>query len=233
MRWGVIMLLYYELVTTMLLQSDLEANRTYEFLSRLLAGAMFKDEQLKELHEQRKMKNYVFSGLYPIETRKIYKKGRAYLFNLRSLDMNLILKFKYLLLQLHAGVISADIRTFEYHPISQLKSLTPVVATINNNRSWTKENGLKLLMERIQINSLKKYRAFIGKIEEPEENFIEGIQLLNHKPIKIPYKSNSFLGNKVILNIKSDSASQKLAFAALGAGILEKNSIGLGYCIYE
>lgn len=225
-------MLYYELIITMLLQTDLEAAKSYEFLSRLLSSAMFKDEQLKKLHGQRKMKNYVFCSLYPLEADKIYKKGRAYLFKIRSLDMNLILKFKYLLPQIHAGVISADMRTFEYRPISHLKSLTPIVATIHN-QSWTKKDGIKVLMERCHINALKKCRAFIDAIQEPNENFIESIQLLNDIPIKIPYKKNSFLGNKLLIGVKSDPVSQKLAFAALGAGILEKNSIGFGYCIYE
>lgn len=226
------MMVYYELILTILLQSDLEAARSYEFLSHLISSAMLKDEQLKELHAQRKIKNYIFCGLYPIESTKVYQKGRAYLFNIRSLDMNLILKFKYLLPQLHAGIISADMKTFEYRPISHLKSLTPIVATVNN-RSWTKEDGIKILMERSHINALKKCRAFIDGIEEPIENFIESIQLLNNSPIRIPYKRNSFLGNKLLIGIKSDPVSQKLAFAALGAGLLEKNSIGMGYCTYE
>lgn len=225
-------LIYHELIVTLLLQTDLEAARSYEYLSRLISGAMLQDPQLKELHSQRVIKGYTLCSLYPREADKVYKQGRVYLFNIRTLDSEFILKLKSILPRLNAGVLATEIRNFEYRPISRLTTLTPVVVTIDN-KSWTKEKGLKILMERAAINSLKKYRAFIGDMTEPTENFIEGIQLLNEKPIKIPYKNNSLLGNKLMLTIKSDPISQKLAFAALGAGLLEKNAIGMGYCRSE
>lgn len=224
--------MYHELIVTILLQADVEAARCYEYLSKTISFAMLKDEQLKDLHGQRSFKGYCLCNLYPREADKVYKKGRVYVFHIRSFDVELLLKLKYLLPQLKTGVITTEIKNFAYRPIAQLKSLTPVVATVDN-RSWTKENGLKLLMERIHINSLKKYRAFIGEMDEPTENFIEGIQILNQKPIKVPYKANSFLGHKLMIGVKSDPVSQKLAFAAIGAGLLEKNTIGMGYCIYE
>lgn len=225
-------LVFYELVITMLLQTDLKAVEGYQYLSQIVSGAMLRDAQLKELHEQRCLKGYCLCNLYPREADKLYKKGRVYLWHIRSFDMEFILKLKSILPKLKSGVISTEVRNFSYRPISQLKTLTPAVATINN-RSWTKEAGIKILMERIHVNALKKYRAFIGEMEEPSESFIEGIQLLNEKPIKIPYKSNSFLGSRLIIGVKSDLISQKLAFAAIGAGLLEKNAIGMGYCIYE
>jgi CRISPR-associated endoribonuclease Cas6 len=225
-------LLYYELVVTILLQTDLEAEKGYEYLSRLISNAMLSDRQLKELHGQKSFKGYSFSNLYPREADKVYRQGRVYIFHIRSLELELLLKLKYLLAQGKIGVVATEIKNYTYRPISQLKSLTPVVATVNN-RSWTKENGLKLLMERAHINCLKKYRAFIGHMDEPAEIFIESIQLTNEKPIKIPYKSNSFLGHKLLIGVKTDPLSQKLAFTALGAGLLEKNSVGMGYCMYE
>nr|WP_092073166.1 hypothetical protein [Dendrosporobacter quercicolus]NSL48754.1 CRISPR-associated protein Cas6 [Dendrosporobacter quercicolus DSM 1736]SDM54980.1 CRISPR-associated endoribonuclease Cas6 [Dendrosporobacter quercicolus] len=225
-------MLYYELVITMMLQDNLEAAKGYEYLSRLISSAMLKDDQLKKLHGQKALKGYCLCNLYPREADKTYKKGRVYIFHIRSFQLNFLLKLKYILPQLRAGVIATEIKNFSYRPVAQLKSLTPVVATVNN-RSWIRENGLKLLMERIEVNCLKKYRAFIGDVDEPEENFIESIQLINEKPIKIPYKANSFLGHKLILGVKSDPVSQQLAFAAIGAGLLEKNAIGFGYCLYE
>lgn len=225
-------MIYYELVTTILLQTDVEAAKGYEYLSRLISRAMLQDEQLKELHGKRTLKGYCLCNLYPREEDKIYRQGRVYVFHVRSFEPQLLLKLKYLLPHLKAGVIAAEMKNFAYKPITQLKSLTPVVATVDN-RSWTKDKGLKLLMERAHVNALKKYRAFVGELDEPEENFIEGIQISNEKPIKVPYKANSFLGHKVMISVKSDSVSQKLAFAAIGAGLLEKNSIGMGYCLYE
>jgi len=228
----VIILLYHELIVTILLQTDIEASRGYEYLSKVISNAMLHDPQLKELHGQRSLKGYSFCNLYPREADKVYKKGRVYIFHIRSFELDMLLKLKYLLPQLKTGIMAAEIRNFEYRYITQLKSLTPIVATVNN-RSWTKDSGLKLLMERIHINALKKYRVFVGEMDEPEQNFIEGIQIINEKPIKIPYKSNSFLGYKLLISVQSDPVSQQLAFAAIGAGLLEKNSIGMGYCICE
>lgn len=225
-------MLYHELIVTMLLQTDLPATKGYEYLSKVISSAMLNDAELKELHGQRVLKGYSFCNLYPREPDKVYKQGRVYIFHIRSFELDLLLKLKYLLPQLKAGIIATEIRNFAYRPIVQLKSLTPAVATVDN-RSWTRDNGLKLLMERIHVNALKKYRAFIAEMDEPPENFIESIQLINHKPIKIPYKANSFLGHKLIIGVKSDLVSQQLAFAAIGAGLLEKNAIGMGYCLYE
>jgi len=223
---------YKELVISILLQADLTMEKSHEYLSRLISQAMLNDVQLKELHGQQVMKGYTFCNLYPLEKDKIYIKNRIYLWHIRSFDYNFLLKIKYLLSHMKCGVLTSEIKTFNYKPISQLKTLTPIVLTVDD-RSWLKENGIKILMDRAHINALKKYRTFVGEMDEPQENFIEYIELLNEKPIKIPYKRNSFLGHKVVIGVKSDPVSQKLAFAAIGAGLLEKNSIGLGYCLYE
>ncbi|HML32869.1 MULTISPECIES: hypothetical protein [Sporomusa] len=225
-------MLYHELIVTMLLQTDLPATKGYEYLSKVISSAMLNDAELKELHGQRVLKGYSFCNLYPREPDKVYKQGRVYLFHIRAFELDLLLKLKYLLPQLKVGIVATEIRNFSYRPIVRLKSLTPAVATVDN-RSWTRDNGLKLLMERICVNALKKHRAFIAEMDEPSENFIESIQLINDKPIKIPYKANSFLGHKLIIGVKSDPVSQQLAFAAIGAGLLEKNAIGMGYCMYE
>ena len=40
------------------------------------------------------------------------------------------------------------------------------------------------------------------------------------------------MGNKLTVLVNGDEASQKLAFMALGTGLLEKNSSnGMGFCI--
>ena len=126
-------------------------------------------------------------------------------------------------------VMSVEIRQHSYWFITTLESLTPVVSTVDN-RYWVPEDGINLLMKRIHDNAVKKYKTFFGEMEEPKENFIESIQILNEKPIKVKYKKASLLGHKVCLSVKSDEVSQKLAFTIMGCGLLEKNSIGFGYC---
>lgn len=223
---------YYELIITLVLQKDMEVSRSYEQLSRMISTAMLHDKALKQLHGQSGIKGYTLCNMYPREIDKVYKKNRMYAFSIRSLNMEFILKIKAILPHVQPGIVATQIKTCKYRYISSIKSLTPVVATLEN-RSWTKEDGILLLMQRCHSNAVRKYRELIGEMPDPEENFIEYIELLNNKPIKIPYKNNSLLGSKVKLGIKSSETAQKLAFTVLGAGLLEKNTLGMGYCVME
>jgi CRISPR-associated endoribonuclease Cas6 len=155
-----------------------------------------------------------------------------YAFNLRGLDVNFILKMKRQVMALQQGsikAVAAEIRQQPYRPITEIHTLTPAVATING-KSWTREDGIGVLMERIHANAVKKHRSFYGELPEPAENFIEVIEQTNDKPIRIRYKNTSLLGCKLNLIIKPDEISQKIAYTIMGSGLLEKNSIGLGYC---
>ena len=46
---------------------------------------MSKNQELKELHDKKRVyKYYTFGNFYPIEKEKVYKKGNSYQFRLRS-----------------------------------------------------------------------------------------------------------------------------------------------------
>lgn len=223
---------YHEIIITVLLNEDIPMEKSYEIISRFISRAMLGDHLLKELHEQKGYKHYVLCSLYPLESDKIYRKGRIYAFNLRGLDVNFILKMKRLIMTVQEGpmkAITAEIRQQHYRPIREIYTLTPAVATING-KSWTREDGIGLLMERIHINAIKKHRSFYGDLQEPAENFIEVIEQTNDKPIRIRYKNTSLLGCKLNLIVKQDELSQRLAFTVMGSGLLEKNTICCGYC---
>jgi CRISPR-associated endoribonuclease Cas6 len=222
---------YFELVVTVSLQDDIPFQESYGFIGNLISRAMVNDDRLKKLHEEKRFKFYTFCSFYPVEPEKVYHKGRVYITNIRSLSVDLILALRKVLPQINylAKVIATDIRMYEYRPITELITLTPVVATLSD-RCWVKEDGLILLRERAHSNAVKKFRDFYGEFSEPKDNFIEYIRQTNRTPIKLPYKEASFLGNKLVIGVKSDETSQKLAFTVLGAGMLEKNSFGLGYC---
>ena len=59
----------------------------------------------------------------------------------------------------------------------------------------------------------------------------KNIKKINRKPVKIPYKNINILGNKFEVQIKEDPMSQNLAYLILSVGLLEKNTLGLGFCI--
>jgi len=222
---------YYEMTVAVILEDDLPFLNSYEFIGNMISRAMLNDGMLKALHSTNNFKFYTFCAFQPLEPDKIYRKGRIYITIIRALSSNYLLALKKLLPQIDypVKIVAKEIHKFEYKPITQLITVTPVIATVFD-KCWTKEDGLLLLRERAHINAFKKYRAYFGDIPEPKDNFIEYIQQTNIKPIKIPYKNVSLLGNKLVISVKDDEVSQKLAFTALGAGLLEKGSIGMGYC---
>ncbi|MBE0069909.1 CRISPR-associated endoribonuclease Cas6 [Thermoanaerobacterium thermosaccharolyticum] len=224
---------YYELVVSFVLDQELPFLKSYEFMSNIISRSFLYDERLKKMHKENAYKFYTFCGLYPIENDKIYKKEKTYKVNIRSLSQEFILVLPELLKKSNNSIkiLSTEVKQYSYKPISRLITVSPAVATIAKNRYWTKEDGLLFLRERIYVNAIKKYKSYFKEMEEPDDNFIEFIQQTNFKPIKVAYKNTSLLGNKMIIGVKSDEISQKLAFTILGAGLLEKNSIGMGYCI--
>jgi CRISPR-associated endoribonuclease Cas6 len=222
---------YFELVVTLSLQEDIPFLSSYGYIGNLISRAMANDDNLRKLHKDAGFKFYTFCCFQPIEKDKIYRKGRIYVTNIRSLSVDFILTLRKVISIVNhpVKVIATDIRMYEQRLITELITLTPTVATLSN-RCWTKEDGLVVLRERIHNNAAKKYRDFFGELTEPKDTFIEYIQQTNRKPFKIPYKQVNLLGNKLVIGVKPDEDSQKLAFTALGAGVLEKGSIGMGYC---
>ena len=149
----------------------------------------------------------------------------------RSFDTAFILKMKTLLETQDCGVkiITAQINTQSYRPIKNLTTVTPVICTVDN-RCWTKENGIGILMERIQANAVKKTQRIDETFQPSEDLFFESIEVISNKPIIMGYKNTSLLGTKLKLKIADDPISQQLAFTVMGAGVLEKNALGMGFC---
>ncbi len=224
---------FYESISTTLLQEDIPFTEANEKIGNLISAAMHLDAELAEKHRQKGYKNYVFCSLYPIEADKQYRAGRVYIFTIRSLERNFIIKMKQLLPEVKNSsfkVLASEVKIFKQRYISELYTITPAVATVNN-RNWVAGDDFLLLQERIQMNLEKKYKAFSQGELKPTQSFIQHIELANQKPMRIKYKNTSLMGNKFRICVSQDSVSQDLAFVALATGILEKNSsCGCGFC---
>lgn len=228
-------MVYYEAKLVLFLQKEIRYENSYEAISKFLSHAMLQDASLKAYHEEKFPKCYVWDSLFPLEKDKLYKVGRIYMLHIRSLDLDFILKLKKCIELSHDEVfkvLACQLTNYPYRLITKLKSLTPVICTLPDQKYWTREDGLKLLEERINICTLKKYRRYVGDIEEDKDGFIESIRLLNEKPISIPYKNTKLIGNKLEITCKTDEYSQKLAFTLLASG-LEKCSLGFSYFIMD
>jgi len=225
---------YFELTTTAYLLKNVAFNEVNEKIAQLINKAMLNDEKLAVKHEENKFKNYVFDSLYPREKDKIYKAGKIYVFRIRSLEEDFISKIKQLLHNTttdYFKVIAGEIKRYEQRAIKEIYTVTPALATINNH-FWISGDDIMLLQDRIQINLLKKYLEFFNVEVQKEDSFIQYIEIKNKKPIAFNYKNIQFIGNKFIIKVNEDDLSQKLAFLALGAGLLEKNATnGMGFCI--
>ena len=202
---------------------------------------MSKTDALNKLHQQRGFKYYSFGNFYPIEKKKVYKKGSTYQFVVRALDEAFVDVLKE---ALRTNIDNPNFLVLETYKktekqffISELYSATPVIVSIENNLFWTmeKDGDIMKLQKQLHDNLEKKYQSFYGESIKAEQSFIQLLEIKNKKPQNILITKNSksirLFGNKFKIVPNEDEVSQKLAFVALGAGLGEKNSFGGGFCL--
>lgn len=221
----------FNLKITVLLKQDLRNVEAYEKISNLISYAMLKDKSLKETHEKNTFKNYVFCNLYPVHKDGIYKQNSIYSFDLRGLDFIKIMKLKQVMADLendYFKIILINLQNHEQIKINKLVTLTPVIITTPKG-DYDIKDDMDLVKNRILANIQKKYKNIYNT--QVDIDFIKAIKKINRQPIKIPYKNINMLGNKFEIEVKDDPMSQSLAYLAISVGILEKNSIGFGFCM--
>lgn len=228
------LLKYYELNCTAYLLKNIYFDEANKKIGAHINNGMSLDNELLTIHRDKGYKFYVYDSLYPRETDKTYRKGRIYVFKIRSIDKELISRIRKVITRAKSNefhILSTELKVREQYFINELYTVTPAVLTIDN-KFWVKGDSMKLLERRIQDNLIKKYQDYYRKIIKTEESFIQGIQLKNYKPIGLKYKDIRLMGSKMSILVKEDQVSQDLAFIALGTGLLEKNSSnGMGFCI--
>lgn len=221
----------YNLKVIVLLKQNLKNEETYEKISNLISYAMLKDKNLKEIHEKNTYKNYVFCSLYPVQKDGIYKQNNIYSFDLRGLEFSKIMKLKQVLANAeneYFKIIQINLQNHEQIEINKLVTLTPAIITTPKG-DYDIKDDMNLVKNRILANIQKKYKNIYNT--EINVDFIKEIKKTNRQPIKIPYKNVNILGNKFEIDVREDPMSQNLAYLALTVGILEKNSLGFGFCM--
>lgn len=222
---------YHEVCITVYLHADIHFTQAGEIVSNTINRAMLLDPELAQKHAANGYKFYTFSYPYPAEQDKVYKTGRIYLIRIRSLEKGFVDKLKELLpaVAKEFKVLASEVKEQKYRFISELTTITPAICTVEG-RHWTPQDDILLLQERMHINLLKKYKHFYGTSLETNQNFIQYMEILNNKPLALKYKNTTLITNKFKLQINPEDASQKLAFCAMATGLLEKGSLGLGFC---
>lgn len=215
---------YYELIVTAKLTEEKNNNEIYEVIYNTINQAMLQDEVLKEFHEKNEFKYYSFSSLQPLAKDKVYKKDMIYFFNIRSIDSTFLLRLKRVLPRTETllQVVCADLRPYSQKFISTISTLSPVLLTMENKHYWTQKDGLNEFITRFSKNIVRKYNAYY-QTQIPETTiFITGVEQTNEKPIRIPYKTTTLIGNKFNIFVKEDELSQNLAFFGKAVGIRRK-----------
>lgn len=220
---------YYEVKVFIQMNEDIKSDKMYEVISKYINYSLLNDSGLSSIHEINCFKFYTFSLPIPIEEGRIYKRGRIYSFNIRSISSELIMRMAS---SLAKGCKSFALEgkvcnVYRYKGIDKLISLTPVVITLQNGRYLTADESDKIA-ESITNNAIRKYKAYYGESVECE--FISDYNIKNKRLIQIPYKNTCIMGNKIDIEVRADADSQKLAHLVAATGVGEKNSIGAGYC---
>ena len=239
---------YFELICTAYIKRDINFKDSFEVISKYISSSMAQNPELKELHDKERVyKHYAFGNFYPIEKEKVYKKGNSYQFRLRSPNEFFIDKLSQTLRQNidNPNFLTVEVtkRTVKQFFISELYSVMPVIVTSGNRLFWTiKRDGDIMKLQRLLHDNLeKKYFDFYGEKLESSQNFIQLLEIKNHKDQRIwTSKTNKekkrvsfhFIGNKFRIVPNEDEVSQKLAFMALSLWNWErKTSFGGGFCI--
>lgn len=239
---------YFELRCLAYIKKDIEFKNTFDVLSKYINFSMLNDEKLKLNHQNTGFKNYCYGGLYPIEKESIYKKGKIYSFNIRSLDEEFINKIDKLLRQNidsnYLQVIESNKKIINEFFISELYSATPVIVSLpkkdNRDRKqkqmfWSIKDDIFVLQKQLQDNLLKKYKSFYGEDLETTQNFIQLFEIKNRVPQSIYFTKSErkirLFGNKFKFIVNEDEVSQKLAFIAIACGLGEKQSYGGGFVL--
>lgn len=226
-------MLVHELSVTAFLQQDMHHSETRQHIGFFLNCCMEEDKWLCDLHTSRKYKHYVFNNLYPIESDGIYKKGRVYLFRIRSTNQTFAEKMQRILRKgnHHFQVLAVELKVIKTPMIEELITITPIIVTVDGKPWLPKNHSLMVLQEKLEANGIKKYKDFTGKDIPRDHNFIKMIHLGSRVPIATHYKGIKLLGHKMTIKINEDALSQEIGQLLLGSGIGEKNSsIGAGYC---
>ncbi|MBX4264466.1 CRISPR-associated endoribonuclease Cas6 [Clostridium estertheticum] len=224
---------YYELIITGCLLKDVYFTEASALIGENINKALYMDNVLAQKHVRNEYKNYCFNSLYPLENDKTYKRGRIYIFRIRSLEENFVVKLKILLPKVQSGfmkIIAIEQKLIKQKHIVELYTVTPALITVDN-KHWLPQDNFILLQERFQMNLEKKYKAYFGEKLNIKQSFIQYIEILNRKPLSFSYKNTKLLANKFKIIPNDDVISQKLSFIAEATGIGEKSSsAGLGYC---
>ncbi|QKF77959.1 CRISPR-associated endoribonuclease Cas6 [Arcobacter defluvii] len=243
----------FELKCITYLKQDVSFEDSFDSISKFINYSICQKDEYKQKHNQNVFNNYCFGSFFPIEKDKLYKKGNTYYFTFRTIDEKFAKELSNLLRaninNPYLQIVQVEKRDIKQFFISEIYSATPVVVSLKkeNEKShqlfWTLEKSGDIieLQNQLQENLIKKYEEFFGEKLKVSQNFIQLLEIKNHKPQSVCFtttknemqKKIRLIGNKFRIIPNEDEISQKLAFLSLGVGLGEKSSYGGGFMIWK
>lgn len=204
-------------------------------VTEFLDSGLAVNPQFAELHSQNRYKYYCYDSLYPIEKDKVYKKDQIYTLTIRTLHANLAKYFSECVVNTYTDKLkglTAQVRIIPKKHIDVMYTLTPAILKCDSGY-WKDEMTVEQYEERLKVNLIKKWNELHGeKIQEDFELFT-GVEFLSKCPVASQYKGIKLLGDKIRIHVADNEMAQKLAYMALGSGVLEMNSRGFGFVNYR
>ncbi len=222
----------YEFKLKVYVLENMNSKRSLEYISQLIDKSFLKNKELSDFHEENAFKNYVHNSFYPVEKSKIYQKGNIYTIIIRTVDERLADHFEKYLANEYTRYLKALTVEKNIIPdkgiIEKIYSITPAVAKFEEGY-WRKSESIGNYEKRLEENLVKKYNDYFNKKIEENFELFTFLKFDNMKPIASEFKNIQLLGDKLTLYVAENKMAQKLAYFALGVGILELNSRGFGY----
>ena len=220
-----------------LLKRDIPLNAIGYTTAVAINEAMCKDEVLKELHEAKTAKPYVFSRPQPDAENGFYKKNSMYQIQIKTCSGEFASKIIKLLEGFENDFIKSVMiqgkKESGLRPVSELVAINPVIVTLSKGKDGKfNPNDYANVKDRVIINLLKKYNYFSGEnVTYEEVKDIFPVEQILSSPIPVKIKGYTHLGVKFKYIVADNPLANKLACFAQYVGLGEKNAIcGAGFC---
>lgn len=201
-------------------------------VATFIDSALLNDEKWSTYHLEQKYKGYSFNSLYPIMKNGIYKKGRVYTVQIRTV----VEELKDFFMESLKDNVTEEMKGLLTHvrpmktkkSIDKLISVTPLV--IKTKKSyWRKEMNVEQFLKKICTSITNQYKELYGGTIDENVPIFTGIKFRNRFPIVTRYKKVKLLGEKVVLEVADNEIAQKLAFLSLGVGAGHMGARGFSF----
>lgn len=235
----------YELRLKVYLLSEIAQEQSSAALGEFFDSHLAKNPTYLKLHQTNCFKFYCFDRFYPTEADGIYRKDQIYTVRIRTVSPTLAQYFSDSLANHYTARIKGltlQLRQVPQKMISELYSVTPAVIKCTAGTEagkkvsggyWKDCISFDEYEQRLKVNLIKKYNVLTGTKLDESFDLYRQIELVNRKPIAVPYKRIRLLGDKLRLQISENEQAQQLAYLAVGTGICELNARGLGFVNYQ